>query len=217
MELFIVVAVLGILTAVAVPVFSFNAKRQKANDCANQRKVLEASIKEAMYGMVDNGKKQVFKCNPDGDSGYLVAGPNTSGTKEMCLISASGAAKTNIAGYTYKGFALNKCLAYQLNDNFTVGALRGGYRFSKAELDNKEPNANASDLNKAIKAAEIKYPTRTYSAGCAEGHFLKKYSLTNTPVYSLLANAELPDDVTKRISTRIQVNPLVIQGIMPAL
>ncbi len=57
-ELMVVIVVMSVLVAVAVPVFNLALDVQKRNDCQNQRKVIETAVKQAMYGMIDHGKKQ---------------------------------------------------------------------------------------------------------------------------------------------------------------
>ncbi len=57
-EVLTVVIVLGILTAVGVPIFSAGLKSQKIKDCNNQRIMVQSAVQQAMYGMIDNGRKQ---------------------------------------------------------------------------------------------------------------------------------------------------------------
>ncbi len=57
-ELMVVATILGILTAVSIPVFSSIMHKQRLNDCKNQRTVFSATIEQIMSGMMDSGKKQ---------------------------------------------------------------------------------------------------------------------------------------------------------------
>lgn len=57
-EIMVVVLIMSILVAVAVPILITSIKTQKINDCKNQCTVIETAVKQAMYGMMDNGKKQ---------------------------------------------------------------------------------------------------------------------------------------------------------------
>lgn len=105
-EVLIVVIILGVLVAIAVPVFDAVLKKQRKDDCRNQRLVIETTVKQAMYGMIDNGKKQpriTFVC--PNDNGILVScydGETPEGEKYFILTGDSSC--------------------------FTLGELRGGYR-----------------------------------------------------------------------------------------
>ena len=55
MELLTVVIVLGVLTAIAVPIFSAVLTNVKKNDCSSQRQVIQADVRLIMSGMEDNG------------------------------------------------------------------------------------------------------------------------------------------------------------------
>lgn len=54
-ELMIVVLLLGILTAVAIPLAGSVIKNQKTKDCKNQIVIIEGHVKTVMSGMEDNG------------------------------------------------------------------------------------------------------------------------------------------------------------------
>lgn len=58
MEMMIVVALLGILVAVGVPIYFISARKQRVNDCKMQREVIAATVNEIMTGMMDSGKQQ---------------------------------------------------------------------------------------------------------------------------------------------------------------
>ena len=57
-ELMVVLVVLSVLLAIAVPIFDTSLKRQREEDCRNQCLVIETTVKQAMYGMIDNGRRQ---------------------------------------------------------------------------------------------------------------------------------------------------------------
>lgn len=114
MEMLIVVAVVGILVAVAVPIFDGSLKVQKRNDCRNQKLVIETAVKQAMYGMLDNGRRQEeigIAYWPDGDQ-ILKKQYNPNDTSLKLNIDAK---------YDYKYFT-------KLDDKLTLGKIRGGYR-----------------------------------------------------------------------------------------
>ncbi|MGN0526363.1 MAG: type II secretion system protein [Acutalibacteraceae bacterium] len=57
-EIMIVVVILGILTAVALPLFHGVLNIQKKKDCKCNREIIEGTIKQAMLGKMDNGNPQ---------------------------------------------------------------------------------------------------------------------------------------------------------------
>ncbi len=133
-ELMIVVMVLGILTAFAVPVFVSGLEKQRIKDCKNQATVVQASVEEAMFGMFDNGKKQ----------------PKIDFTKisqaDHATTYTDDGVKSN-GDDVYAGkpcFVLGKDQALPGVIAFTLGDLRGGYR-------SNEPNA-VSDYNEGFAA-----------------------------------------------------------------
>lgn len=170
MEILIVVAVLGVLVSVAVPVFDTSLKVQRRNDCRNQRLVIETAVKQAMYGMIDNGKRQEKITFPQGCSTYVGDGvPNSADddfVEDPCYVltyPAKGEGETvqmkpYIAGVT----------------PFTFAALRGGYR----------PNSNDDDPVNGLD----------YDEGCEKGYYLKKkkYQDDATAFYRFLDNQEIP-------------------------
>ena len=167
-ELMIVVTILGILTAVAIPLFSGLLRKQRQNDCENQRVVIEAVVKQAMAGLLDNGKKQP-KINFE----------KLTLNQECCLYPGDGVTGNGDDTYVYK-----KCFilwnAHVDNvidsegtqhtikqDPFTVSALRGGYRDTSIT---------------------------SYNEGCDAGYYLKKKYLEEdkVPLYIFLDNEEIP-------------------------
>lgn len=59
-EIMICVTVLGILTAVAVPVFSVSLKKRKIEECKMNRQMVTTTVQSVMAGIVDNGAKQNY-------------------------------------------------------------------------------------------------------------------------------------------------------------
>lgn len=114
MEMLIVVAVLGILVGVAVPIFDGSLKAQKRNDCRNQKLVIETAVKQAMYGMLDNGKKQdEISVATWADGGQFFKKQYNPNDTSLVLNIGSE--------YDYKYFT-------KLDTVLTLGAIRGGYR-----------------------------------------------------------------------------------------
>ena len=57
-EIMIVVVIMGILSAVAIPTYIGVSKNRKIDDCTMNRLTISTVVQEAMNGMLDNGKKQ---------------------------------------------------------------------------------------------------------------------------------------------------------------
>lgn len=110
-ELLIVITVLGILVAIAVPIFSASLKKQRQDDCRNQCLVIETAIQQAMYGMMDNGRKQNnigIATWPDGDN-------------KVHYDPDAGHIKLKIDDeFKYTFYT-------PLNETLTLGQIRGGY------------------------------------------------------------------------------------------
>ena len=110
-EIMTVVIVLGILTAVAVPVFSANISRQRAQDCVRLRIMIATTVQQCMSGMIDNGKKQ------DTITFYDKSESTTKNYFQKIEVKA--------ANGTVLGTINEPC--YRL-DELTVGQVRNGYR-----------------------------------------------------------------------------------------
>ena len=109
-EIMVVVIVLGILTAISVPMFGNVLKKQKQNDCRNQCTVIQSAVQQAMYGMIDNGRKQ-DKIN----IALWADGAN------KIQYNPNGQIKFNIdESYNYTYYT-------PLNESLTLGQIRGGY------------------------------------------------------------------------------------------
>jgi prepilin-type N-terminal cleavage/methylation domain-containing protein len=126
-EIMIVVVIMGILVAVAVPVYTGISESKRIDDCFMNREMISAVVKEAMNGMIDNGKKQ----------------PAIS----MESVAATGFVTTSPADFPAP-YASTYCLV--LNDMTvggavvpaaTLGAIRGGYR-TEGDYDDGCDNGN---------------------------------------------------------------------------
>lgn len=115
-EVLIVVALLGILVAVGVPVFGGGLAAQKKKDCNNQSQVVETAFKETLGGMIDNGRAQdevdfnlVKVRNPSLVTTYLGDGENDTADD---------------------GYVNKECIMLTKEDGrvLTIGDIRGGYR-----------------------------------------------------------------------------------------
>ncbi len=178
-ELMIVVAIMSILVAVGVPVFSVALEGERKKDCKNQATVIQALVEEAMYGMLDNGARQekIIFSAPDNvyqSDRYAVYGTDIKHD------GISGNADDAYIGKTYFALDDEKNEAHKCQP-FTLGDLRGGYRDNKYE---------------------------DYDTGFAEGHYLKKAKYSSdinergtdkngneipvTYFYQFLANQEIP-------------------------
>ncbi|MBR2876740.1 MAG: type II secretion system protein [Clostridia bacterium] len=107
-EIMIVVILMSVLVAVAVPVYSGISKQKRVDDCYANRIVISTMVKEAMTGMMDNGKKQdsinMSFANPE----HVVVSPSNFP-----------------AGYASVNCFL---LTYDDAKAFTLSDIRGGYR-----------------------------------------------------------------------------------------
>lgn len=105
-ELMLVVVVLGILVAVAVPVYNGVSKNRKIEDCLMNRQMISIAVQEAMNGMLDNGK--------------------TQGEINFDLASHKTTAPTDGFPAEYSG---KPCFVLASGEGaFTLGDIRGGYR-----------------------------------------------------------------------------------------
>lgn len=130
-ELAAVLIVLGILTAVAVPLFAVSLKSQKRKDCRNQALVVETLVQQAMYGMIDNGKKQET---------INIAAWADGGT--LPKIQHNPADSLNIpSSYDYKYYTV-------FDKNLTLGDIRGHYWKDYGNLSYSEGCDNGHYLKK---------------------------------------------------------------------
>ena len=137
-EIMIVVVIMSILVAVAVPILNSGLKKQKKDDCRNQCLVIETAVKQAMFGMVDNGKKQTMRI---GDEDIL---------RINFGMPAIAAFKKTVEGH-------NALILTDDDTCFTLAALRGGYRPDTIE-DYKDGCAAGYWLKKKA-LADVKFYT----------------------------------------------------------
>lgn len=181
-ELLVVVTILGILTAIAVPAFSAGLKKQKQDDCRNQALVIQTAVQQAMYGMIDNGKRQEIIDFEKMQSDYycVYKADSVSGNSDdaydgqKCFVlwytkfNATEQIHTDTGAYNQNPMSLEK--------------LRGGYR----------PLSDDDDPDYGLD----------YDAGCKQGYYLKKKKyaahmengtwVEATNFYAFLDNAEIP-------------------------
>ncbi len=118
-EIMIVVVIMGILAAVAIPTYTGVSKNRKIDDCIMNRLTISTVVQEAMNGMLDNGKKQ--------DKIYM---NNAINVYEIPASNAGDDPNTEEDDYVspfpaeYWG---KSCI--KLTD-CTLGDIRGGYRTS---------------------------------------------------------------------------------------
>ncbi len=162
-EIFICVTVLGILTAVAVPIFTVSLKKRKQEDCNNQKQMISTTVKEAMAGMMDSGKAQEeIIINETHVKNSIIDGSYIQLGKLVAKVDAQGKTVKVVEG---------AC---------TIADIRGRYRLKSDGTECSE------GLGAAVKP--------TYDDGCAEGYYLKKFSLQETqrPIYYYFSNQEFP-------------------------
>ena len=138
-ELMVVVVILSVLLAIAVPIFDTSLKRQREEDCRNQCLVIETTVKQAMFGMIDNGKKQTMKID------------NKDELRINFSMPATAAFKKTVEGH-------NALILTDGDDCFTLGALRGGYRDISVYPDYKD-GCEAGFYLKKQKLADVKFYT----------------------------------------------------------
>lgn len=161
-EILTVVIVLGILTAIAVPLFSNAFQVEAKKDCNNQRIVVESAFREVMTGMIDNGRTQKYvnfgKVQSDHKTTYQGDGVTGNGDddfvgKECFVLIYDQGIPGKIA--------------------FTIGDIRGGYR------DKNQPNCGDDDDG-------YKNGCEIY------GNYLKKERLKDVKFFTCLFNEEIP-------------------------
>lgn len=131
-ELLIVVTIMGILVAVAVPVYNYSTENQKKNDCLMNREVIETVVEEVMTGMIDNGKKQT--------------------TINMSL--ANPLRVVDSPANFPEPYNSVKCFKLTFDENaFTLGDIRGGYRVS----GDYDGGCEAGYFLKRADLAEVKF------------------------------------------------------------
>ena len=140
-EILTVIVIMSILVAVAVPVFVSNEKKQKRNDCANQRQLISTAVQEAMQGMMDNGKKQPVINFDLADSAHV-----------------STYSANDVAGDADDAYAGKKCFVLKENDTcFTLGDVRGGYRNTSTNPEYRDGIKNEGKYLKKQKLANVPF------------------------------------------------------------
>lgn len=190
-ELMVVVAILGILVAVGVPAYTSSAKAQKKKDCQNQRIIIETLVKEAMTGMMDNGKAQ-YKLIPRieeknaadrevGDYAYM-NDPSGALWIDFSKVPAKNKTEYTIDGEDKPCFVLiygDKNIDGDEWDGkgaFTLGDLRGGY------MD------GAESYKYAIYGKVEEKGQKFSQEDVAHGYYLKKKDLADDkPFYEYFA------------------------------
>lgn len=126
-ELMVVVLVMSILVAVAIPTYQGISKSRRLDDCTMNRTMISAVVQEGMNGIFDSGKKQpkILMKRVPSENKIKIPEDDESFPSE------------------YRGrecFVLvNKAMAIPVGENsveikpFTLGDLRGGYRGEIAE------------------------------------------------------------------------------------
>lgn len=141
-EILIVVIVLGVLVSVAVPVFSAVLEKQRLNDCRNQCLTIETAVKQAMNGMIDNGKKQdkiTFVCTTVSGSAVVESNEDVS----------DGTLPTGEKYFKLTGDP-DTC--------FTLAELRGGYRTGTfAEFEHQGLDAYKKGCDDGHYLKKLKY------------------------------------------------------------
>lgn len=173
-ELAVALIILGILCAIAIPVFGAGLKKQKQNECANQRTVIATAFEQVMYGMVDNGKKQETVRDVNGDvvryalnfAGDIPQADHKAIYPAVAIKDDDGIGVKDNAYEGKECFVLCKTQQIAGKQAFTIGDIRGGYRDKN----------NVPD----------------YRVGCERGNYLKKEGLKDEPFYEYLDNQEIP-------------------------
>lgn len=163
-EILIVVIILGILTGIAVPIMGNVVTIQRRKDCINQKTVIKGHIDEAIFGMIDNGKRQpkIYFQKVQSDHRTTYPGDGVTGNGDDAYVDKDC-------------FVLIEDQDLPGKIAFTLGDLRGGYGIN---------NGNVRNSNGEI--------ITDYTEACDYGCYLKKKKLENLKFYTLLANQEIP-------------------------
>lgn len=137
-ELIVVVTVLAILTAVAVPVAGSVIKTQRIKDCKNQAQLISTAVQQAMYGMIDNGKRQPK---------LYIAQAQADHRTTYSADSVIGNADDEYDGDVCFVLIYDQQIPGKIA--FTLGDLRGGYRDVNNVPDYNDGCLNGNYLKKA--------------------------------------------------------------------
>lgn len=201
-EIMIVVIVLGILTAIAVPAYTGVLHIQRKNECKNQRILIQEILDGVLLGMEDNGAPQ----------------KNTNGDFFINFNNASQKTTINYQGKDYNSF---KLVPFSKEDENKIFEMYEKINQEKEKLKSENDSGKKAIIVQKITDFELElddlykslYSTNPlvfrisdirggywnkdgnsndYKEGVAKGYFLKKKSLSQTPFYFLFNNYEIP-------------------------
>lgn len=168
-EIFMCVTVLGILTAVAIPIFNVSLKKRREEDCNNQKQMISTTVKEVMTGMMDSGKAQ----------DKIIIDETDETTEKHIKDSIIDGSYIQLGKIVTKKDEQGK--EYKVVEGAcTIADIRGRYRL------NSGGEECTDGLDAGVKP--------TYDEGCTKGYYLKKFSLqkSKTPLYYYFSNREFP-------------------------
>ncbi len=203
-ELLVAVSIMSILLAVAVPIYFASSKKQKINDCENNCQLISTAIQEAMYGMMDNGKKQEYYVKKDiadnTSADYMVFNPEEENLEEENLVCS-----LNIDDYSNYSkqcvikFGASHCKklsewdsTYPDGNSNEIYGKKVSSSVCCYQLSDTDECFTIGDVRGGYRASAKNPPNIDYNAGCKAGNYLKKYDIRNTPFYKFLANEEIP-------------------------
>lgn len=218
MEIMIVVIILGILLAIAVPVYSGALYMQRKNDCRNNRKTIESVLGEAMLGMMDNGTPQKnvngeFYINFDHSDPEHVITIEYNGETVNCLkLVPEGIGEDNLVftlgdvrcGYYSKEMAikeydeiisLEEWKTSYFGDSF-ISYVK--YRVDRRDLDGYDKYKMGCKRTKRCfeydDSGEVMLDEKGNEKIYEEsiGYYLKKEDLKDVPFYTYFDNQEIP-------------------------
>ena len=125
-EIMTVVIVIGILSAVSVPLLTGLAKRKKIEDCANQRILIATAVEQGLSGMIDNGKKQpkIYFQKVQADHKTKYTGDGVTGNADDSYVNQ-------------ECFVLIEDQGIPGKIAFSLGDLRGGYGIGQRNSRNE--------------------------------------------------------------------------------
>lgn len=197
-ELAICVLVLGILTAIAIPVFSISLKSKKIEDCKSNRIIIESTIEEVMLGYMDNGRPQ--RLYDDGNySDDLNDKYSDNDVNPLTMFFWKPL--TSLTTVEYKGETV-KCFKLTNDEEnliFTISDIRGGWngKYDPEEIvDCTEVRDSDDYINGCLTVYDDKDSTERVII--QENRFyLKKRELAKTPFYTYLDLSMYRGDVPK--------------------
>lgn len=194
-ELMTAVLIMGILAAIAIPVFSISLKSKKIEDCKSNRIVIESTLEEIMLGCMDNGRPQ--RLHDDGSySDDLRDKYSDNDVNPLTMFFWKPL--TSLTTVEYKG---EKVKCFKLTDSeeekdliFTISDIRGGWngKYDHEEIVDSTEDRDLEDYkNGCLTVYDDKDSTERVII--QENRFyLKKRDLAETPFYTYLANQEIP-------------------------